>query len=403
MFHCNGWCFTWAVTAVAGRHVCLRTVDPERIWELFDAEGITHYNGAPTVQVLLLDHENAHKLDRVVITTVSGSPPTAELFGRLTEIGIRPIHVYGATELFGPYTICERQEGWDERPADEQARLLGRQGVHYAIAEPVRVVDEQGEEVAADGEALGEVLMRGNNVMTGYFEDPEQTNETLAGGWYHSGDLAVRHPDGYIELRDRKKDIIVSGGENIPTIEVENAVSEHPAVAAAAVVSMPDEKWGERPKAFVELTDGEQASEEEILAFAKERLPGYMRPAAVEVADSSQNIHRQGPKEGATRPRVERPRPPNRLVAGTRRDEISRNDPAPARGFSRPLVVRAVEMCQHRMALALFGRRSVPLSDEERQAAEVDLERIREGGIPLGAEQRLKLIAAASPRSSAAI
>jgi fatty-acyl-CoA synthase len=284
MFHCNGWCFTWAVTAVGGRHVCLRTVDPGRIWELFDAEGITHYNGAPAVQASLLDHESAHKLDRVVITTVSGSPPTAELFGRLTEIGIRPIHVYGATELFGPYTICERQDGWDELPADEQARLLGRQGVHYVIAEPVRVVDEQGEEVAADGQTLGEVLMRGNNVMTGYFEDPEQTNETLADGWYHSGDLAVRHSDGYIELRDRKKDIIVSGGENIPTIEVEHAVSEHPAVAAAAVISMPDEKWGERPKAFVELTDGEQASEEEILAFAKERLPGYMRPAAVEIA-----------------------------------------------------------------------------------------------------------------------
>ena len=157
--------------------------------------------------------------------------------------------------------------------------------MHYVIAEPVRVVDEQGEEVAADGQTLGEVLMRGNNVMTGYFEDPEQTKETLAGGWYHSGDLAVRHPDGYIELRDRKKDIIVSGGENIPTIEVEHAVSEHPAVAAAAVVSMPDKKWGERPKAFVELTDGEQASEEEILAFVKERLPGYMRPAAVEIAE----------------------------------------------------------------------------------------------------------------------
>jgi fatty-acyl-CoA synthase len=285
MFHCNGWCFTWAVTAVGGRHVCLRKVDPDLIWELFDAEGVTHYNGAPTVQASLLEHDRAHKLDREVITTVSGSPPTAELFARLTEIGIRPIHVYGATELYGPYTICERQEGWDELPVEEQAQLLGRQGVHYVIAEPVRVVDEQGEEVAADGKALGEVLMRGNNVMTGYLDDPEQTEETLAGGWYHSGDLAVRHPDGYIELRDRKKDIIVSGGENVPTIEVEQAVSEHPAVAAVAVVSMPDEKWGERPKAFVELVDGEDASEEQILDFAKERLPGYMRPAAVEIRE----------------------------------------------------------------------------------------------------------------------
>jgi len=195
------------------------------------------------------------------------------------------VHVYGATELYGPYMICERQEGWDELPVEDQARLLGRQGVHYVIAEPVRVVDERGEQVAADGETLGEVLMRGNNVMTGYLDDVEQTDETLADGWYHSGDLAVRHPDGYIELRDRKKDIIVSGGENVPTIAVEQAVSEHPAVANVAVVSMPDEKWGERPKAFVELSEGEDASEEDILDFAKERLAGYMRPASVEITE----------------------------------------------------------------------------------------------------------------------
>jgi acyl-CoA synthetase (AMP-forming)/AMP-acid ligase II len=285
MFHCNGWCFTWAVTAVGGRHVCLRKVEPGRIWDLIDAEGVTHYNGAPTVQASLLDHDQAHELDHEVITTVSGSPPTPELFARLTEAGIRPIHVYGATELYGPYMICERQEDWEDLPLEEQAQKLGRQGVHYVIAEPVRVVDDQGEEVAADGQTLGEVLMRGNNVMTGYFDDAEQTEETLGEGWYRSGDLAVRHPDGYIELRDRKKDIIVSGGENISTIEVEQAISEHPAVADVAVVSMPDEKWGERPKAFVELTEGEDASEDDILAFAKEHLSGYMRPAAVEIAD----------------------------------------------------------------------------------------------------------------------
>jgi fatty-acyl-CoA synthase len=285
MFHCNGWCFTWAVTAVGGRHVCLRKVDPGRIWQLIDAEAVTHYNGAPTVQSSLLDNDRAHKLDREVITTVSGSPPSAELFGRLTDIGIRPIHVYGATELFGPYMICEPQQDWDELPTEEHAKRLARQGVHYVVAEPVRVVDDRGEEVAADGETLGEVLMRGNNVMTGYFDDREQTEETLAGGWYHSGDLAVRHPDGYIEIRDRKKDIIVSGGENISTIEVEQAILEHPAVADVAVVSMPDEKWGERPKAFVELTEGEDASSDDILAFARRRLTGYMRPAAVEIID----------------------------------------------------------------------------------------------------------------------
>jgi fatty-acyl-CoA synthase len=283
MFHCNGWCFTWAVTAVGGRHICLRKVEPGRVWDLIDGEGVTHYNGAPTVQASLLDHEQAHTLDREVITTVSGSPPTAELFARLTDTGIRPIHVYGSTELYGPYMICERQEEWAELPVEEQAKLLGRQGVHYVVAEAVRVVDDQGEEVAADGETLGEVLMRGNNVMTGYFDDPDQTAEALTDGWYHSGDLAVRHPDGYIELRDRKKDIIVSGGENISTIEVEQAISEHPAVAAVAVVSTPDEKWGERPKAFVELAEGEDATEEEILDFAKEHLSGYMRPSAVEI------------------------------------------------------------------------------------------------------------------------
>jgi fatty-acyl-CoA synthase len=181
--------------------------------------------------------------------------------------------------------ICERQEGWAELPIEEQARMLGRQGVNYLIADPVQVVDDQGREVPADGKSLGEVLMRGNNVMTGYFEDPEQTSEALADGWYHSGDLAVRHPDGYIELRDRKKDIIISGGENISTIEVENAIARHPAVADVAVVSTPDEKWGERPKAFVELKDGEHASAEDILAFAKEHLPGYMRPTAVEITE----------------------------------------------------------------------------------------------------------------------
>ena len=285
MFHCNGWCFTWAVTAVGGRHVCLRQMDPGRVWELIDSEGVTHYNGAPTVQGMILDHPSAHKLDREIITTVSGSPPTPELFARLTAIGLRPIHVYGATELYGPYMICERQKGWAELPAEEQARLLGRQGVHYLIADPVRVVDGRGREVPADGTSLGEVLMRGNNVMTGYFKNPEQTSDTLAGGWYHSGDLAVRHPDGYIELRDRKKDIIVSGGENISTIEVETAISQHPAVAAVAVVATPDKKWGERPKAFVELKGGEHASTDDILAFAKKHFPGFMRPAAVEISE----------------------------------------------------------------------------------------------------------------------
>ena len=285
MFHCNGWCFTWAVTAVGGRHVCLRRVEPERIWGLFDTEGITHYCGAPTVQASLLDHEKAHRLNREMITVVSGSPPSREQFCRLRELSFRPVHVYGATELFGPYVICEPQEKWDELPLSEQASLLSRQGVNYVTADPVRVIDDSGQDVPPDGVTLGEVLMRGNTVMAGYFNDPEQTEKTFAGGWYHSGDLGVRHPDGYIELRDRKKDIIISGGENISTIQVEDVLREHPAVGDVAVVSTPDDKWGERPKAFVEVAAGHHTSAEEILAFARRRLPGYMRPDAVEFTE----------------------------------------------------------------------------------------------------------------------
>jgi fatty-acyl-CoA synthase len=282
MFHCNGWCFPWAVTAVGARHVCLRKVDPARIWDLIDEEGITHYSAAPTVQAALVSHEKAHPVGREIVTPVSGSPPSRELFVQMTGLGLRPVHVYGATELYGPYMVCETQDHWKELPADKQAALLARQGVHYVIASPVRVVDEHDRDVAADGMTLGEVLMRGNNVMLGYFRDPEQTEATLAAGWYRSGDLGVRHPDGYIELRDRKKDIIISGGENISSIEVEQAIWAHPAVAAVAVVATPDEKWGERPKAFVELKHGERVSADEILAFASQRLPGYMRPDTVE-------------------------------------------------------------------------------------------------------------------------
>jgi acyl-CoA synthetase (AMP-forming)/AMP-acid ligase II len=285
MFHCNGWCFTWAVTAVGGRHVCLRAVDPERIWDLLTAEGITHYCAAPTVQASLLTHEKATPLGREVITAVSGSPPTREQLARLSELGFRPVHVYGATELYGPYMICEPQADWDELPAGERSALLARQGVHYLVADPVRVVDDAGDDVPPDGRTLGEVLMRGNTVMGGYLDDSAETEATLAGGWYHSGDLAVRHSDGYIELRDRKKDIIISGGENISTIQVEQAIRAHPAVDAVAVVATPHEKWGERPKAFVQLRAGQHVTEQELLAFARERLPGFMRPDAVEFAE----------------------------------------------------------------------------------------------------------------------
>jgi fatty-acyl-CoA synthase len=298
MFHCNGWCFPWAVTAVGARHVCLRKVDPGRIWELIEEEAVTHYNAAPTVQTSLIGHEKAHPVAREVITCVSGSPPSRELFAGLRQLGITPVHVYGATELYGPFMICEPQQEWSDLPLEEQAALLSRQGVNYVVTCPVRVVDGDGLDVPADGATLGEVLMRGNTVMTGYFDDPDQTDVTLAGGWYHSGDLGVRHPDGYVELRDRKKDIIISGGENISSIEVEGAIRQHPAVFDVAVVSTPDEKWGERPKAFVEIADGAQVSPEDILAFAGQQLPRYMRPDTVEFTKLTRTATGKTEKKG---------------------------------------------------------------------------------------------------------
>ncbi len=285
MFHCNGWCFTWAVTAAAGTHVCVRSVDPGAIWELFEREGVTHCCSAPTVQLSLVNHPDARRLERPVTVTVAAAPPSPALLARMRELNLRPIHVYGLTETYGPHTICEWHPGWDELPAHEQARLLARQGVAYVNAVDVRVVDAELVDVPADAATLGEVVMRGNNVMKGYFEDGPATAAAFRGGWFHSGDLAVRHPDGYVELRDRAKDIIISGGENISTIEVEQAIAGHPAVLECAVVSMPDERWGERPKAFVTLKPGAGASEREIIDFCRERLAHFKCPAAVELGE----------------------------------------------------------------------------------------------------------------------
>jgi fatty-acyl-CoA synthase len=285
MFHCNGWCFTWAVTAVAGTHVCLRRVESGRIWELLESEGITHYNGAPTVQIGVVNDPKAHRLARPVTVTVAGAPPSPTLLGKLKELNFRPVHVYGLTETYGPHTVCAWHKEWDSLPAEEQARLAARQGQGYAIFDLVRVVDGDMNDVPRDGETLGEVVMIGNNCMKGYFEQPEATAEAFRGGWFHSGDIGVWHSDGYIELRDRKKDIIISGGENISTIEVEQCVAKHPAVMECAVVAMPDEKWGERPKAFVTLKPGQQATEKEIIEFCKEHIAHFKAPAAIEFGD----------------------------------------------------------------------------------------------------------------------
>jgi fatty-acyl-CoA synthase len=285
MFHCNGWCFTWGVTAVAGTHVCLRRVDPERIWELIDAEGITHYNGAPTVQIGVVNHPRAHRLERPVTVTVAGAPPSPTLLGKLKELNFRPVHVYGLTETYGPHTVCAWHAAWDALPAEEQGRLAARQGQGYVMADLVRVVDADMNDVPRDAQTLGEVVMIGNNVMKGYFEQPDATAEAFRGGWFHSGDIGVWHPDGYIELRDRKKDIIISGGENISTIEVEQCVARHPAVLECAVVAIPDEKWGERPKAFVTLKPGQTATEGELIDFCRQHIAHFKCPAAVEFGD----------------------------------------------------------------------------------------------------------------------
>jgi fatty-acyl-CoA synthase len=285
MFHCNGWCFTWSVTALAGTHVCLRRVESSRIWDLIDQEGITHYCGAPTVQIGIVNDPKAHRLPRPVTCAVAGAPPSPTLLGKLKELGFRPVHVYGLTETYGPHTVCAWDTAWDALPPDEMARKAARQGQGYVIADLVRVVDDRMNDVPMDAETLGEVVMRGNNIMKGYFEQPDASAEAFRGGWFHSGDLAVWHPDGYVELRDRKKDIIISGGENISTIEVEQAVARHPAVMECAVVAVPDEKWGERPKAFVTLKPGVTATAEDIIAFCRSHIAHFKCPAAVEFGD----------------------------------------------------------------------------------------------------------------------
>jgi len=285
MFHCNGWCFTWGVTAVGGTHVCLRRVESARIWEMIDREGITHYNGAPTVQIGVVNDPKAHKLDRPVTVTVAGAPPSPTLLGKLKELGFRPVHVYGLTETYGPHTVCAWHEEWDALPGEEQARLAARQGQGYALFDLARVVDGNMNDVPRDGETLGEVVMVGNNCAKGYYEQPEATAEAFRGGWFHSGDIGVWHPDGYIELRDRKKDIIISGGENISTIEVEQCVARHQSVMECAVVAIPDDKWGERPKAFVTLKPGQSATEQDIIEFCKQHIAHFKAPAAVEFGD----------------------------------------------------------------------------------------------------------------------
>jgi fatty-acyl-CoA synthase len=287
LFHCNGWCFPWAVTAAGGTHVMLRAVVPARILELVRSEGVTHLNGAPTVLLLLAEAPEARgvRFDPPVRVAMGGSPPSPTLLARMEELGVSVIHLYGLTETYGPHVFCEMQPGWERLDPAQRAAVMARQGVPYHVAVHLRVVDEAMRDVPHDGSTMGEVVMRGNNVMKGYYRDPEATAQAFAGGWFHSGDLGVVHPDGYIELRDRKKDIIVSGGENVSTIEVEHTIVKHPAVLECAVIAIPDPKWGEVPKAFVSLRPGARANEREIVEFCRARLAHFKCPKAVEFGE----------------------------------------------------------------------------------------------------------------------
>jgi fatty-acyl-CoA synthase len=284
MFHCNGWCFPWTVCAVAGTHVCLRAVRGATLWSLMAEHGVTHMCGAPVVMATLLDTpaDQQRRLGTQVQFVVAGAPPPEAVLGRMKAAGFAVLHVYGLTEVYGPAVVNEWNSAWDTRPPAEQAALMARQGVRYLALEALDVRDPASmAPVPADGATLGEVMMRGNVVMKGYFKDRKATDAAFAGGWFHTGDLAVKYPDGYIQLKDRSKDIIISGGENISSIEVEDALYKHPAVALAAVVAKPDDKWGEVPCAFIELKPGETATEAELIAFVRGKLAGYKAPKQV--------------------------------------------------------------------------------------------------------------------------
>jgi fatty-acyl-CoA synthase len=286
MFHCNGWCTPWAVTGIGATHVCLRTVRADVIWRLFDSERVTHLDGAPTVLVTIANAPQSHRLEQGLVATVAGAPPGPTVIARMRELGAEIVHVYGMTEVYGPYSVNEWQPHWAALPPEEQARLQARQGVAMIQADPVRVVDKDLNDVPRDGQTMGEIVMRGNNVMRGYYEDENATAGAFRGGVMHSGDLGVMHPDGYIELRDRAKDIIISGGENISTVEVEQAIESHTAVLEVAVVGVPDEKWGERAKAFVVRKPGAEVSEADLIEYVRVHIARFKAPKAVEFVDA---------------------------------------------------------------------------------------------------------------------
>ncbi|HYW64170.1 MAG TPA: acyl-CoA synthetase [Bradyrhizobium sp.] len=284
MFHCNGWCFPWTVAASAGINVCLRKVDPAKIFELIPRHGVTHMCGAPIVYNTLINAPDAPTgtLAKPVVGLIAGAAPPVAVLEGAESIGIKLTHVYGLTETYGPASVCAEQPGWDELTADQRAQMKRRQGVAYPLQEEITVLDpETMREVPRDGETIGEVMFRGNIVMKGYLKNDQATKEAFAGGWFHTGDLGVLDEHGYVIIKDRSKDIIISGGENISSVEVEDVLYRHPAVLFAAVVAKPDAKWGEVPCAFIELKDGASATEADIIAYCRRHMPGFKTPKAV--------------------------------------------------------------------------------------------------------------------------
>ena len=284
MFHCNGWCFPWTVAARAGVNVCLRRVDPQSIFDAIRQHGVTHYCAAPIVHGMLVNAPDSLKqgLPGGVKAMVAGAAPPASMIEGMEALGFELTHVYGLTETYGPATVCAVQDGWEALDIGERARLNARQGVRYHLERDARVINpETMQPVPSDGETMGEIMFRGNIAMKGYLKNPQATDEAFAGGWFHTGDLAVMYPDGYMKIKDRSKDVIISGGENISSIEVEDVLYRHPDVLAAAVVAKPDARWGETPCAFVELKSGASTTAEDLVAHCKKHLAGFKVPRAV--------------------------------------------------------------------------------------------------------------------------
>ena len=284
MFHCNGWCYPWTMSMLHARIICLRTIDVKKIFELIDQYDVTHFGGAPIVLNMIANapKEDQKKLKRKVNVLTAGAPPPSIIFEKMNNLGFYVMHVYGLTETYGHILQCAWNEEWDVLDKDKKNEIKARQGVRYPNTEGAVVMDpETMKPTPSDGKTMGEIMIRGNIVMKGYYKDKDATEKAMSGGWFHSGDLAVTYPDGYIKIQDRSKDIIISGGENISSIEIENTISKHPAVSLAAVVAKPDEKWGETPCAFVELIKDKTATEEEIINFCRETLAGFKLPKNV--------------------------------------------------------------------------------------------------------------------------